>query len=54
MSIQVATITQGKNLEEALKNAKEAIAAYLESLEKNNQPVPEPDVVSIKEVAVSV
>ncbi|MHC1610048.1 MAG: type II toxin-antitoxin system HicB family antitoxin [Candidatus Methanospirareceae archaeon] len=47
-------ITQGKNLEEALKNAKEAIAAYLESLKKNNQPVPEPDVVSIKEVAVSV
>jgi len=47
-------ITQGKNLEEALRNAKEAIAAYLESLEKNNQPVPEPDVVSIKEVAVSV
>ena len=47
-------ITQGKNLEEALKNAKEAIAAYLESLEKNNQPVPEPDVISIKEVAVSV
>jgi len=47
-------ITQGKNLEEALKNAKEAIAAYLESLKKNNQPVPEPDVVNIKEVAVSV
>ena len=47
-------ITQGKNLEEALKNAKEAIAAYLESLKKNNQPVPEPEVVSIKEVAVSV
>lgn len=47
-------ITQGKNLEEALKNAKEAIEAYLESIEKNNQPVPEPDVVSIQEVAVSV
>ncbi|KAF5435866.1 putative nuclease of the RNAse H fold, HicB family [Candidatus Methanophagaceae archaeon] len=47
-------ITQGKDLEETLKNAKEAIEAYLESIEKNNQPVPEPDVVSIQEVAVSV
>jgi len=46
--------TQGKSLEEALKNAKEAIEAYLESIAKNNQPVPEPDLVSIQEVAVSV
>jgi predicted RNase H-like HicB family nuclease len=39
-------ITQGKTVEEALRNAKEAIEAYLESLEKDNQPIPEPDIVS--------
>jgi antitoxin HicB len=47
-------ITQGREIEEALKNAKEAIEAYLEALEKDNQPIPEPDIVSIQEVAVSV
>lgn len=47
-------ITQGKTLEDALDNAKEAIEAYLESLKKNNQPIPEPDVISIQEVAINV
>ena len=47
-------ITQGKTIDEAIKNAKEAIEAYLESLQKNNQPIPEPDIVNIKKVAVTV
>lgn len=47
-------ITQGRGIEEAVENAKEAIEAYLEALEKDNQPLPEPDIVSIQEVAVSV
>lgn len=33
-------ITQGSTLVEALENAKEAIAAYLESLTKHGEPVP--------------
>ena len=47
-------VTQGKTIEEATINAKEAIEAYLESLNKNNQPIPEPSIVSIKKVAVTV
>ena len=47
-------VTQGKSVNEVLKNAKEAIEAYLESLQKNNQPIPEPDRINIKQVAVSV
>ena len=47
-------ITQGKTVDEVLKNVKEAIEAYLESLQKNNQPIPEPDRIDIKQVAVSV
>ena len=47
-------ITQGKTVDEVLKNVKEAIEAYLESLQKNNQPIPEPDRINIKQVAVSV
>jgi len=33
-------ITQGETREEAMKNVKEAIEAYLESLKKHNEPVP--------------
>lgn len=33
--------TQGKTKEEALKNAKEAIEAYIGSLKKHNDPIPE-------------
>lgn len=33
-------ISEGKTRMEAVQNIKEAIAAYLESLEKHNEPVP--------------
>jgi len=33
-------ISQGKTRAEAIVNAKEAIAAYLESLQKHGEPVP--------------
>jgi predicted RNase H-like HicB family nuclease len=36
-------ISQGKTREEALINIKEAIEAYLESLIKNNEPIPQDD-----------
>ena len=47
-------VTQGRTPEEAVQNAKEAIEAYLESLIKHHQPIPDPDTVRIEEVAVSV
>lgn len=33
-------ISQGKTRSEALKNIKDAIKGYLESLKKNNEPIP--------------
>lgn len=33
--------TQGKTREEAIANAKEAIEAYIGSLKKHNDPIPE-------------
>ena len=33
-------ISQGKTRQEALKNIKDAIKGYLESLKKHNEPVP--------------
>ena len=33
-------ISQGKSRKEALSNIQEAIQAYIESLEKHNEPVP--------------
>jgi len=33
--------TQGDNVEEALKNAREAIECYLESLKKDGIPIPD-------------
>jgi predicted RNase H-like HicB family nuclease len=34
-------ISQGKTKKEALKNIKEAISCYIQSLEEDNLPVPE-------------
>ena len=47
-------ITQGKTVEEAEKNAKEAIEAYLESLIKRHKKIPDQQGVRIREVAVEV
>ncbi len=35
-------ISQGRSRQEALENAKEAIAAYLESLAAHDEPIPPP------------
>ncbi len=35
-------ISQGKTRTEALKNIKDAIIGYLESLKKHNEPIPPP------------
>ena len=35
-------LSQGRTHEEAITNIKEAIAAYLESLQKHGDPVPPP------------
>ncbi|MCH7563473.1 MAG: type II toxin-antitoxin system HicB family antitoxin [Gemmatimonadetes bacterium] len=43
-------VTQGTTRPEALANAREAIAAYLESLEKRDEPIPPPIVEEIIEV----
>lgn len=43
-------VSQGKNRTEALKNIKDAIKGYLESLKKHNEPVPP----SIEEEMVEV
>jgi len=43
-------ISQGKNRMEAIKNIKDAIKGYLESLKKHNEPIPpsiDEDVVEI-------
>lgn len=45
--------TQGETLEDALKNAKEAIICYLEGLEKLNEIKTKPGV-TIKEVEVTI
>jgi predicted RNase H-like HicB family nuclease len=34
-------VTQGQTRQEAIENAKEAIAAYLESLAAHGEPIPE-------------
>ncbi len=47
-------VTQGRTPDEALQNAKEAIEAYIESLIKHHQPIPDPDVGRIEEVEVAV
>lgn len=43
-------ISQGKSRKEAIENVQDAIRGYLESLDKNNEPVP----LSIDEEIVEV
>lgn len=43
-------ITQGATREEVLRNAREAISAYLESLEAHGDPVPPPITEEIVDV----
>jgi predicted RNase H-like HicB family nuclease len=43
-------VTQGKTRAEALANAKEAIALYLESLEARGEPVPPPITEELVEI----
>ena len=43
-------VTQGMSRSEAVSNAKEAIAAYLESLESHGDPLPPPITEEIVEV----
>jgi len=48
-------ITEGDTVEEALANAREAIAAYLGSLEADGLPIPASDeVIASVDVAVGV
>jgi predicted RNase H-like HicB family nuclease len=43
-------ISQGQTREQAIKNIKEAIALYLESLEAHDEPVPPPITEELVEV----
>lgn len=45
-------ISQGKSRKEALENVKEAMAAYIESLHKHNEPIPPAISEELVEVAV--
>ena len=46
-------VTQGRTREEAIERAKEAIAAYIESLKADGEPVPkETQPVEVLKVAV--
>ena len=45
-------VTQGRTREEAIENAKEAIAAYLESLAAHDEPIPPPIAEELVEVAI--
>ncbi len=45
--------TQGETIEECMKNAKEAILLYVESLKEDHIPLPESDVL-LEEVEVKV
>ena len=45
-------VTQGKTRSEAVANAKEAIAAYLESLHTHGDPVPPPIYEEVVEVTL--
>lgn len=46
-------VTEGESVEECLKNAKEAIELYIESLKEDHQPIPQSDVL-LEEVEVKV
>jgi len=43
-------ISQGKTRDEALRNVREAVEAYLESLKKHGEPVPPPITEEVIEV----
>ena len=43
-------ISQGRTREEALKNIRDAIKGYLESLKKHNEPIPPPIDEEIVEI----
>ena len=43
-------LSQGRNREEALANVREAMAAYLESLEEHGEPIPPPTIEEIVEL----
>ena len=45
-------ISQGQTKEEAVENVREAIAAYLESLEAHGDPIPPPITEEVVEVNV--
>ena len=45
-------ISQGETREEAVENIKEAIAAYLESLEAHDESIPPPITEELVEVQV--
>ena len=45
-------ISQGRTREHAVENIREAIAAYLESLEAHNEPIPPPISEEVVEVNV--
>lgn len=45
-------ISQGQTREEAVENVREAIAAYLESLEAHGDPIPPPITEELVEVHV--
>ena len=45
-------ISQGQTREEAVENVREAIAAYLESLEAHDDPIPPPITEELVEVNV--
>ncbi len=44
-------VSQGKTREEAIANASDAVAGYLESLRKHGEPVPAEDSVQIQVAA---
>jgi predicted RNase H-like HicB family nuclease len=41
-------VSQGNTKAEAIANIKEAIEAYIESLQKHGEPIPDENVVSIE------
>lgn len=43
-------ISQGQTRDEALRNIKEAMQGYIESLNKHNEPVPPPITEEIVEI----
>lgn len=43
-------ISEGKSRDDAMRNVREAIEAYLESLKKHNEPVPPPITEEVVEI----